>query len=267
METRRLKNIAILILVLLNISLLALLGYQNLQAVRVSQTAVEELTTLFATEELKLALPSDTLSESLMPLTLKRQTETENRIAAFLLGKPVVPESQGGGIYAYQSEFGSVQFRAGGGFDTVSYNRYVDDVYSFVQQFCDQFDYEELDYAVEDNSGTVTAKQYVAGVPILGCNLTFRFADGFLVYAAGAHIDLGDAVTYGEEYLDCVSALVRFFDYRRNTGIVCSEINGVRCVYQLQSTVTPPRLLPIWEIETDTYVYLVDGVSASISRQ
>ena len=87
METRRLKNIAILILVLLNISLLALLGYQNLQAVRVSQTAVEELTTLFATEELKLALPSDTLSESLMPLTLKRQTETENRIAAFLLGK------------------------------------------------------------------------------------------------------------------------------------------------------------------------------------
>lgn len=267
METKRLKNIAILILILLNGFLLALLGYQELQAMRSSGAAKEELEVLFATEELTLSLSSGVLEKSLSPLTLTRQTETENRIAAFLLGEVVPSESQGGGISGYQTELGTVQFRAGGGFDTVWIDRYVGDVYSFAQQFCDRFDYEEVDYRVENESGTVTARQYVAGVPVFGCGLTLTFEEGRLVYAAGAHIDLADAAADREEPLSCVSALMRFFDYRRTAGIICSEVKDVRCVYQLDGAVTPARLLPVWEIETDTYVYAVDGLSAEVSRR
>ena len=102
---------------------------------------------------------------------------------------------------------------------------------------------------------------------MFGCNLKLTFEEGVLVSAAGAHIDLGDAMALGEEHLSCVSALVRFLDYRRNAGVVCSEVREVRCVYQLQSTVTPPRLLPVWEIETDTYTYLVDGITSDVSRR
>lgn len=267
METKRLKNIAILILILLNGFLLALLGYQEMQAIRSSRAARDELEVLFATEELKLSLSSGVLEKSLRPLTLTRQTETENRIAAFLLGEVVPSESQGGGISGYQTELGTVQFRAGGGFDTVWIDRYVGDVYSFSQQFCDSFDYEDVEYRVENDSGTVTARQYVAGVPVFGCGLTLTFEEGKLVYAAGAHIDLADAVADREEALTCVSALMRFFDHRRTVGIICSEVKDVRCVYQLDGAVTPTRVLPVWEIETDTYVYLVDGLSAEVSRR
>ena len=149
METKRLKNIAILILLLLNGFLLALLGYQDLQGIQVSYATMDELKALFATEELTLALPGDALEDSLSPLVLSRQTETENKIAAFLLGEVVPAESQGGGIYGYRSELGLVQFRAGGGFDTVSINRYVGDVYSFAQQFCDRFDYGDQEYLID----------------------------------------------------------------------------------------------------------------------
>lgn len=267
METKRLKNIAILILVMLNGFLLVLLGYQDLQAVRAERSAREELKKIFAAEELTLTLSSDVLQESLATLSLTRQTDTEGRIAAFLLGEVVSAESQGGGIYSYKSDMGTVQFRAGGGFDTVSLNRYVGEAFAFAQQFCERFDYEDADYQLVDDSGVVTARQYVAGVPVFGCSLTLTFENGFLVRAAGAHIDLGDAMADGKESLNCVSVLVRFLDYRRDAGIICSEIRDVRCVYQLQSTATPPRLLPVWEIETDTYVYLVDGVTAEVSRR
>lgn len=267
METKRLKNIAILILILLNGFLLALLGYQELQALQASRTAKEDIEKLFATEELSFLMESDVIEKSLSPLTLTRQTETESRIAAFLLGEVVPAENQGGGIYGYQTDLGLVQFRAGGGFDTVWIDRYVGDVYAFAQQFCDRFDYEEVEYQVENNTGTVTARQAVAGVPVFGCGLTLTFEDGKLVYAAGAHIDLGDAVADREDPLSCVSALMRFFDYRRTVGVVCSEVLDVRCVYQLQSAVTPAKLLPVWEIETDTYVYVVDGISAEVSRR
>jgi len=125
METKRLKNIAILILLLLNGFLLALLGYQELQAVQASRTAKEELEALFTTEELTLSFDSGVMEQSLSPLTLTRQMETEGRIAAFILGEVVPSESQGGGIHGYQTELGAVQFRAGGGFDTVWIDRYV----------------------------------------------------------------------------------------------------------------------------------------------
>lgn len=267
METKKLKNIAILILLMLNVFLLALLGYQELQAMQASRTAKEELEKLFATEELALSMETGVMERSLSLLTIARQTETESRIAAFLLGEAVPSEGQGGGIYGYQTELGMVQFRAGGGFDTVWVDRYVGDVYAFAQQFCDQFGYEDAEYLIDGDTGTVTARQAVAGVPVFGCDLTLTFEEGRLVYSAGAHIDLEDAAADREEPLSCVSALMRFFDYRRAVGVVCSEVLDVRCVYQLQSAVTPARLLPVWEIETDTYTYVVDGISAEVSRR
>lgn len=54
METYRLKNIAILILLLLNIFLLMLLGYQYLQSRQTASDTVEQLRTLFSDNQLTL---------------------------------------------------------------------------------------------------------------------------------------------------------------------------------------------------------------------
>ena len=67
-------------------------------------------------------------------------------------------------------------------------------------------------------------------------------------------------------YMTTAQALVRFLDYRNAAGVVCSRVAGVRCVYQLQSA-SAPRLLPVWEIETDTYVYYVDCETGEVYAQ
>lgn len=267
METRRLKNIAILILVLLDVFLLGLLGYRDLQGQRVDHDAVEELKELYASEKLTLTVSGSDLPESLVPLTLRRQTDREGAIASFLLGESVTGQSQGGGINSYDGSTGTVRFRAGGGFDTANMDRPMEDAVAFARQFCDKFDYRNIVMEMESGTGTVTAVQHVAGVPVLGCSVVLTFKDNCLVAAAGAHVDLSDAATDSEEHLNCVSALVSFLDHRRSAGVVCSEVNGVRCVYQLHSTAAQPKLLPVWEIDTDTYTYQVDGITAAVSRK
>lgn len=267
METRRLKNVALLILLLLNLFLLLLLGYQEFQGRRVSHDAVEKLKELFAEEKMTLSLSANDIQESLTPLILARHSESERMIATFLLGEPVVSESQGGGIVSYSAEGGIVQFRAGGNFDTVSFCREIKEVISFSQQFCEKFDYEDMEVSYEGESIYVTATQNVANVPILGCTVSLRFEKGCLISVVGSHIELGDAVTDSKEYMNGISALVHFLDYRQKSGVVCSEVRGVRCIYQLQNTTTLPTLFPVWEIRTDSYTYLVDGISAVVSRK
>ena len=265
METRRLKNIAILILLLLNAFLLLLLGYQEFLGRRAQQDALDGVETLFASEGLVLTLEDNTLQKSLSAVTLVRQSESEASVAAFLLGESVAAYSEGGGIYSYTAQTGTMQFRSGG-FDTVRLNRPVEDAREFVRRFCDKFGYEDIEGTLTDGSGSVTMTQYVAKVPILGCTVTMTFENNCLVFVAGAHIDLSDAKMDDDEPLSNVSILVRFFDFRRQEGAVCSEIRDVQCVYQLRSDATSFRLVPLWIVETDTYRYLVDGISGDVSR-
>ena len=60
---------------------------------------------------------------------------------------------------------------------------------------------------------------------------------------------------------------MRFLDYRNASGVVCSEIRNVRCVYELQSTGSSLRLLPAWRIDTDTYTYFVDCSSGEVALE
>ena len=266
METRRLKNIAILILLLLNAFLLLLLGYQELLGLHAEQESLEELKTLFAADDLALALEEDVIEKPLTPLKLARKMESEASIAAFLLGDAAQMRSEGGGICSYTTQAGTVRFRSGGGFDTAHFSRVVEDTGSFAQLFCDKFGYRDIRNDVTDGTGVITASQYIAGVPILGCSVALTFEKGALVSAVGAHIDLSDAETENEQSLSGVSALVRFFDYRNREGIVCRMVTGLRCVYQLSGGTNVTKLRPVWILETDSYLYLVDGISGGVTR-
>lgn len=110
METYRLKNIAILILLLLNAFLLMLLGYQYMQSRQSDEDMVEQMHVLFSGNQLSLSDSVDLLQPVLSPLTLSRSTEMEANMADALLGEDVESASQGGGIYSYSSPAGSLQF-------------------------------------------------------------------------------------------------------------------------------------------------------------
>lgn len=265
METRRLKNIAILLLLMLNAFLLLLLGYQYFQSRRTASDAAEQLSALFAANELSLSKQIDLFQDPLSPLTLSRHRDTEASIAAALLGGETSAADQGGGIYSYSASGGTISFRSGGGYDGAGLSVPVSNITDFSKQFCEKFGYQDVAIQVANRTGTVTATQYVAGVPISDCTVTLYFESGVLSAVSGSHISLEGAVPESSEQVSCITALVRFLD--RSDRTVCREVKDVRCIYALRSTPSTLRLLPVWQVETDTYTYFVDGTSGEVSRR
>ena len=81
METYRLKNIAIVILALLNGFLLLLLGYQYYQSQMAAAETERQLRTLFAGSHLALAEDVDLRQGVLRPLGVRRHSEEEAAMA------------------------------------------------------------------------------------------------------------------------------------------------------------------------------------------
>ncbi len=267
MESRQLKNIAILILLLLNAFLLLLLAFQYLPSRQSAADSARQLEELFAADQLSLSREVDLSSAPLSPLTLSRHTETEAAIAACLLGEEAEAVSLGGGIYSYSAASGAIQFRSGGSFDSRDLSLPVSDAADFARQFCSSFGYEEMSAQLSGGSGAVTATQQVAGVPIDGCGVALSFENNVLVSVSGAHISLEDAVLEEGEQMTCTTALIRFLDYRRTAGDVCRQVEAAQCIYELQSSPSSQRLIPVWQVVTDTYTYFVDCSSGAVSRR
>lgn len=267
METYRLKNIAIVILLLLNGWLLLLLGYQYLQT-RQADTGMEDsLRVLYEDSGLVLAPSADLLQDAMPPLTLARREEAEALMAAVLLGESAEAVNQGGGIYSYSAGTGTIQFRSGGSFDGAQLSLAVEDPEAFARDFCRRFGYGDLEVQSDGTALTVTAGQYLLNVPIYGCALTMRFEGGRLAAVSGSHVSSEDAVTDPGEQLSCATALLRFLDFRAAAGVVCSEVREVCCVYELQSSSAALQLRPLWQIDTDTYRYFVDCAGGAVTRQ
>lgn len=258
METYRLKNIAIVILLLLNGCLLLLVGQQQLQSLGAERRSAARLRELYQSSQLTLGERIDLIQQPLGPRNLVRQAETEQAIASALLGgNAVSTTSQGGGIYSYEAEQGAIQFRAGGSFYGSHLELPVQDLEAFSRDFCARFGYEEPQILQEGGAGSAVAAQWVDGVPVANCGVELYFEHGMLTSVTGAHVSLEKASAEPGEQMNCVTALLRFLDYRNTSGVVCSEVTGVQCVYQLQGG-GALRLLPAWEIQTDTHTYYVD---------
>lgn len=264
METRRLKNIIILILLLLNVCLLLMVGYQDLQTLRSERRAEERLRELYRASQLALGPEVELSRQSLEPLTLSRNAAAEQAIAAALLGSEPSAASQGGGIYSYEAERGTIQFRAGGSFYGARLDLPVGDVEEFVQSFCRRFGYDTPRFQLENGSGSAVAGQLAGGVGVTNCAVELYFEEGRLTSVSGAHVSLENAAPQPGGRMSCVTALVKFLDYRSASGVVCSEVLDVRCAYQLQGA-SVPQLLPVWEIRTDTNTYYVDCASGEVS--
>lgn len=266
METYRLKNIAILILLLLNGCLLLTVGHQRLQSLGTERRTAEQLASLYEGSQLKLDGGIDLFQPSLSPLALSRNPETEQAIASALLGDVAVSTSQGGGIYSYEANWRTIQFRAGGSFYGSRLDLPVEDAAAFARSFCNRFGYEEPRLRLEGGTGSAVAGQLARDIPVINCAVELYFEEGRLTSVTGAHVSLQDAAFASGASMSCVTALVKFLDFRNTSGVVCSEVTGVQCVYQLQSA-SSPRLLPVWKIETDTYAYYVDCGTGEVYTQ
>ena len=112
MESYRLKNIVILILLILNLFLFVLLVHYRFQSERTRQSMLEELSELFTANAISLSEDLELDTTPLASLSVQRNLDTEGAIAAMILGESTTAEHQGGGIYSYTGTYGTIHFRS-----------------------------------------------------------------------------------------------------------------------------------------------------------
>ena len=268
METYRLKNIVILILLLLNLFLLGLTVHLRLQQRHTAQTLAQQLTRLYENSGISLPEDLDVGAAALTPMTASRSLDDEAALAAYLLGRQVDGEDQGGGIYTYTGDGGAVQFRSSGAFDYApALPAALGDPETFWEGFLETFGYRALSSSFSGGSGTFLGVRQVEGSDVYNCTVSFHFSKGQLISASGTWLSTAGTTALSQPAFTAADALDRFLSYRSQSGAVCNAVLSVQRVYALQ-TPSPStlQLTPQWQVETDTYCYYVDCITGEVLR-
>lgn len=267
MKTLRIKNIVIVILLLVNAFLLVLLlSRQNQQRIAYERS-VEQLSLLLTNNG--IAFDTSLLPDkaSYPAAELSHDADAEASFARALLGDDAAARSTGGGSSVYESERGSLQFRANGTVDG-SVDHPVENPADFLSSALSDFGYRaDVTSALSSTgSGTVTAVREVDGVKIFNAPLTFTFESSVLTSVSGSFLPSVTLAAFAGD-TDATSALVRFLDYRNSNGLVCTEITSLTCGYLFQSSAASAKLVPAWHIATDVSEYYVNSVTGEVSRE
>lgn len=270
MESSRLKNIIILILLLVNAFLLASLASRKISQSTAQRHAAEQLTELFASAG--VTLDPDVISTSSVPATLSltRDTDEDREVAAFFLGDALIQSNDAGESQAYDSSFGTGSgiFRANGSFDLVISSPMQEDPEEVCQEFCRRFDYETTSTSLEDGTGTITVMQEYNGYPVSDCTVTFYIEQNSLQTVSGSHLPKAHTEVEGSDPLSASAALTRFLEARRESGAVFSAVTDMYPCYDLQSTASAPMtLVPAWCIVTDTVNYYVNCTTGAVTHK
>jgi regulatory protein YycI of two-component signal transduction system YycFG len=266
MERSRLKNIIIFILALVNICLLASLSIRRIQEHVVWSQTTSELSSMFQADG--ITLDPDQIPSTLPPgsLELNRDTDVDSKLAAFILGEDLTLHDVGGGILTCTSSLGTASFRAGGSF-FMSGHLGTKNLDELCRKFCSTFGYEDYHYDAADGNGLATAIQVYNGYQIINCQITFLIQNGNLISVSGTHVPGNSAGQDNRDSMTAATALVRFLEARRESGIVATSIRKIQACYKLQSTTAAPLMLaPIWRISTDSGNYDVSCLNGSVSR-
>ena len=238
MNTARLKNIVILILLLANAFLLVLLFSRRAEENAAHERSVAQLTAL---------LNADGIAFD----------------SALLDGLPDT-------VLSYYSSdglnSGSCLIRSGGALEA-AVSRAVDDPAEFCADLCVPLGYRTFDLLSDGARTVVTASRFVGELEVCNASLIFTFSGSTLTTVTGTFLPPIDTSESGETALDAVTALVRFLDYRNASGAVCTGITWLSAGYLVQSTTSAPlQLVPVLRVDTDVYSYYVNIVSGEVSR-
>ena len=254
MNTARLKNIVILILLLANAFLLVLLFSRRAEENASHERSVAQLTALLNADGIAFdSALLDGLPDTVLSVQPARDLAAEQALAEGIIGS-VTSIDSGGGIYRYYSSdglnSGSCLIRSGGALEA-AVNRAVDDPAEFCADLCVPLGYRTFDVLSDGARTVITASRFVGELEVCNASLIFTFSGSTLTTVTGTFLPPIDTSESGETALDAVTALVRFLDYRNASGAVCTA---------------PLQLVPVLRVDTDVYSYYVNIVSGEVSR-
>lgn len=274
MESSKLKNLVILILVITNLLLGLLMVVQGVTSrQRQAQLLLDAVALL---EDRGIAVNTSGIPQGDFPpvMTLEQDSDWEQKMFSALLGEDLTA-TQRGLVSYYESGLGRAEVREDGSF-TVQFSTSADGGAAYPTGDLDKrahgldllrrMGFEAMVTAEDDQ--TVKAVQLWNGTPVFSCPVTLTYDGDCLAELSGVRLmGVPTADPAQSETLSTATLLLRFRSGIIDSGDACSAILEVTQGYVLSSGPSgASRLTPVLRLETDTNPYLVDALTGAVTR-
>ena len=267
MERKRIKNLIIIVLIILNAFLAGVVITDRIAAAAAARALKSSLYEAMAQNGVSLS--ADAVIEGPPPSaqTMIRDLNSEKQMAERVIGKCSVSDL-GGNIMYYGSDGGRAQFHGNGEFDIATDPGNIPKGGSAEQtaiSLLNKMGLEALALNTTDNGEitTVTAHYSFNRTPIYNAGIVFTFSESSLILISGQRPPDKPGVTEASSF-DAATVLMRFIDLIHAEGYVCSEIKSLSPGYIMNDTAPGGVVLvPVWKIETDSGLYFINGLTGN----
>lgn len=266
MPVSKLKNLALLILLLSNIALLCLLIPRQLAQRQETQQLQDSLVALCEKQDVSLdpdCIP-DTIA--LYPLELANSERAERSALQALVGEDAEYTDSGIEAAALQQtghwDNGALRLKLQNRKTVSNLRRGAEKTLDLIG-----FQHDGLHGPERRSAGTYTlsAGQTVLGVPVFSRGLTLTYLNSSLTEISGDFYAGTLTKTADRSCISASDAVVSFLAARLDLGWVGSSITAIEQGYLPSVTAAASiRLTPVWKLTTDTGSFYVNGITSEV---
>lgn len=269
MESSKLKNIVLAILILTNALLLGLTVVQQTHSRQYSQKALSDAVELLDRQGIRV--DERKLPQGDFPPPQSLEADPEGELAHFtaLLGEDTT-RTQRGLVTLYAGPLGKAEVREDGAFSVVlepeSYPLGSQDMDDHALGVLRRMGF--FAQVQETHADHLRAVQVLDGVPVFSCAATLRYEQGCLHSISGVRLLGRPTPTQESAALSTATLLVRFRAAVINSGDACSLLRSATQGYTLSTDANHNLcLVPVLRLETDTNLYFFDAVTGEPARE
>ncbi len=268
MEGSKLKNIAILILLLTNLCLLFFAVQRWYQESSLQEQAVEDAIRVMASRGITVERSLIPDARKLSPLTSPRDLDRERALATALLGEDAVSETSQAEVYRFTSSRGFLQFHSNGAFfgefppGAFPAEDPREDGHALLERLGIQTDF----LSQEDN--VYVFQQRWENVPLFSQQISLTVEGGsILTLTARQQLPGEPLADPNRQTITTTTALMQLFSGITTLGDVCSRVDDFLAGYAGTASLPGPMVLtPVWSVTTDTGSYQLDLVTGELTR-
>lgn len=272
MDRKRIENIIIMILVLLNLFLLSVTATDRIKQRRNEQETLDAVTALLADTGISIGADALLMQETPAVCTVVRDFDAELSRMQELIGGTAA-EDLGGSILFYRTERGQAVLRGTGEIDMLLTGESVPVKGSrektAARLFAGAGIETDLWTISETDANHIDCCCLWNGIPVYNAKLGFDFSDNNLSMVSGTLVLNRETKHSTEGVMDPISALIRFLEIIRSEGLICSRLDALTPGYLMNVTVSgESTLTPVWRIRTDTgelYINALSGKTETVS--